>query len=472
MTFLVHRWLGIVLALLMAIWAISGITMMYVSFPETTAEERLAGLAPLDLSGCCDRVLLPPTSIERAQVEMIAGQPSLRWSGADGSGIVSLGQTAFPQVTEREAGLVAATYMQRAFGAAPATQVQAIDRDQWTVYGRFRAHQPLYKVSFADDRGTVLYVSSLTGEVLQDTTSHERFWNWLGAVPHWLYFTAFREIQPLWYNFVVYASVLGVFLTVTGIYVGLVMYGKGRRKSPFRGLALWHHWTGLIFGLVTLTWVFSGLASMQPWGWLESPGPGKEVEALAGREVQWSDLEALYRALAARPQPGVVSAELSIQDGRPWAILARADGSRVRASLPDLAPAPLAPDELAGIAARARPGAPVLSQGLITQGDAYHYSHHNEARLPAWRLIYAGEDETRFYFDPYTGELVNFADAPSRAFRWWHYGLHRLDFPVLRQRPLWDVVVVPLVVGVSLLCAIGVWLGVRRLRRSSARRSR
>ena len=49
-------------------------------------------------------------------------------------------------------------------------------------------------------------------------------------MPHWLYFTAFREQQPLWYNFIVYASLLGIFLTVTGIYVGLRMYGRWRAQ--------------------------------------------------------------------------------------------------------------------------------------------------------------------------------------------------------------------------------------------------
>jgi hypothetical protein len=468
-TFLVHRWLGIALALLMAVWAISGVVMMYVAFPETTAQERLAGLEPLDLSACCANASPPSAGIiETASIEMAVGQPVLRWTGPDGIGMMGLGGTT-PLFGSADAGEIARTHMAQTFGAVPPMRLAPTERDQWTVTGQFRRHAPLYKVSFADDRGTVLYVSGATGEVVQDTSSHERFWNWLGSVPHWLYFTALRELQPLWYNVVVYASLLGVFLTATGMYVGLRMYGRGKRKSPFRGLALWHHWTGLIFGVVTLTWVASGLFSMNPWGWFESDGPGAEVKALAGRAATAEDAAALYQALAARPQAGVVSAELSLQGGRPWAILARADGTRVRASLPELQPAPLTRKELARLAGTARPGAPVRSQQLITAPDAYHYSHHDDAVLPAWRVIYAGEDATRFYFDPRTGELINFADAPTRAFRWWHLGLHRFDLPVLRERPVWDLVVLPLMLGVSLLCVIGLWLGVRRLRRSSAR---
>lgn len=466
MAFLVHRWLGIALALLMAVWAVSGITMMYVAFPETTAEERVAGLAPLDLAECCEAVGLPSGPIEAATVEMLAARPVLRWSVPDGTALVSLEDGAPLAVGAGEAALVALTHHDRAVGTdATGVDIATIDRDQWTVYGRFRQHHPLTRFSFDDARGTQIYVSGTTGEVVQDTSRHERFWNWLGAVPHWLYFTAFRERQPLWYNFVVYASLLGVFLTVTGIYVGVRMYGRGKRKSPFRGIALWHHWTGLVFGVATLTWVVSGLASMNPWGWLESPGPGPELANLAGRPMDGADAAALVRALAAKPQPGVVSAQLTVQGGKAYAILVRADGSRSRASLPDLAPAPPTPTELAIKARIAKPGVALASEGPIAEGDAYHYSHHAAAILPAHRVIYANADRTRLYFDPRTGELIGYADAPSRAYRWWHYGLHRLDFAGLNARPLWDLVMLPLIAGIALLCGLGAWMGGRRLLR-------
>ncbi len=463
--FLVHRWLGVLIALLMAIWTLSGIVMMYVSFPETSREERLAGLEPIDLSACCANAYLPGgVPISGAQVEMVAGEPMLRWQGPAGPGIASLANVALPEIGPEQAAAVARGHMQRSHGLDAQPQVEQITRDQWTVYGRFRQYGPLYKVSFDDDRGTVFYVGSANGEVVQDTNAHERFWNWLGAVPHWLYFTVVRENQPLWYNFVTYASLLGVFLTLTGIYVGIRQYGRGKRLSPYRGMALWHHWTGLIFGIVTLTWVFSGLVSMQPWGTFESEGPGQAISRLEGRPLEEADITALFTALKAHPQAGVVSAEVVMQGGQPLAILSRADGSMQRASLPDLAPAPLSSDDLRARAASANPNVPLASAEMISQGDAYYYGHHTDVVLPAYRAIYADEGQSRFYFDPRSGEVVSFSDSTSRLYRWLHYGLHRLDFAVLRERPLWDAVMLPLLAGVSLLCLLGVWMGVRRLR--------
>ena len=473
MTFLLHRWIGIAIALLMAVWAVSGVVMMYVSFPETTSSERLAGLPDLEMGECCSSGYLEALedgAVEGASVEMLVDRPVLRWSGPDGPQVIDLTTGETPVIDASHAGRIASSHYREATGAAAGLAVETIDRDQWTVYGRFRQHRPLYKASFGDAAGTVLYVSGLTGEVVQDTTAHERFWNWLGAVPHWLYFTAFREIQWLWYDFVVYTSVLGTFLTVTGIYIGLRQYGRGKTRSPYRGAALWHHWTGLIFGIFALTWVVSGLFSMQPWGWFESEGPEAEHMALAERPATSQDVAALVRALTAQPAGDTVRAELTVQGGAPFAILADAHSGLGRASLPSLTPSPPGESELARRAQLARPADPIAGMSMITRGDAYHYAHKQDVILPAWRTIYSDEEQTRLYFDPRTAEAIRKVDAEARAYRWLHYGLHRLDFPGLRTRPVWDIVTLPLMLGVSLLCLTGCWMGWRRLTRTKKRR--
>lgn len=466
MAFLVHRWLGIGIALLMAMWALSGLVMMYVSFPETSATERLAGLEPLRQWTCCTGDLPDDQAIETASVEMLDGRPVVRWQGVTGEGAVDATTGAKSTIDAEAARRIAWDHYRRSTGPGLAPEVEQIERDQWTVYGRFRQHRPLWKASFADDAGTVLYVSSSEGRVVQDTTRHERFWNWLGAVPHWLYFTAFRQNQPLWYNFVVYASVLGVFLTVTGIYVGLRQYGRGRRRSPYRGLALWHHWTGLIFGVFTLTWMVSGLFSMQPWGMFESKGAGAEVAAMRGRPMNTDDLRRFLAGISVHPGEGVVSARLTVQDSEAWAILTYRDGREVRAELPRLAESPLSTADLTARAQTMRPGTPIIEMGMITQPDAYYYAHKGEATLPAYRIIYGDAERTRIYLNPRTGEVAGYADSVSRSYRWWFNGLHRMDFAGwLRQRPVWDAVTLPLMLGVSLLTLAGFALGLRRLRK-------
>lgn len=53
--------------------------------------------------------------------------------------------------------------------------------------------------------------------------------------------------------------------------------------SPYAGWMAWHHYAGLLFGVVSLTWVFSGLLSMDPWDWHPSTGPTRQQRsAFAG----------------------------------------------------------------------------------------------------------------------------------------------------------------------------------------------
>ena len=151
---------------------------------------------------------------------------------------------------------------------------ETIDRDQWTVGDAGEGNRPLFHFVFDDPKGTHIYVSGTTGEVVLWTTATQRFWNWLGAIPHWLYFTELRSNGPLWARIVIWTSILGGFLTVIGLILGISQFKRGGngRLSPYRGWFYWHHLAGLLFGIVTLTWVVSGTLSMNPWGFLEGGG--------------------------------------------------------------------------------------------------------------------------------------------------------------------------------------------------------
>ena len=79
---LTHRYVGIATCLLFAMWFGSGMVMMYVGFPELTAEERLRGLTPLNLSAAH---VLPAPALSAAgiegwpralRMEMVLGRPA------------------------------------------------------------------------------------------------------------------------------------------------------------------------------------------------------------------------------------------------------------------------------------------------------------------------------------------------------------------------------------------------------------
>jgi len=217
----------------------------------------------------------------------------------------------------------------------------------------------------------------------------------------------------------------------------------------------------LVFGVLTLTWVFSGLMTMSPWGVLEGSGARDYVVAARGAAT-WRDakqfLESAPEALA---DGRFVQISSVVLGDRLHAIAVGADGSRTRVDAAGQ-PAPLHAAEID--AAVARLGVPVAEARLLEAEDSYHYRHKNEAELPIYRVILADADRTRLYVSPTTGEMRG-VDATSRASRWIRVGLHDLDFSGLRVRPIWDVVVGALLLGVTFTCGVGTWLAWQRLRR-------
>ncbi len=135
---------------------------------------------------------------------------------------------------------------------------------------RFDPHRPLYRLELADGAGTNVYVSSRTGEIVQDTTRAERAWNWLGAVPHWIYFAPLRKDADLWHQVVIWLSGPMVIGAIAGMWIGILRLrpsraAKGKSMTPHRGWMKWHHLGGLIGGLFLVTWIASGWLSMNPF---------------------------------------------------------------------------------------------------------------------------------------------------------------------------------------------------------------
>jgi hypothetical protein len=96
--------------------------------------------------------------------------------------------------------------------------------------------------------------------------------------------------------------------------------------------------------------------------------------------------------------------------------------------------------------------------------DLYYYGHKRQVALPVYRVLMDDAEQTRIYINIDTG-AVRSLGSNGRWSRWIRTGLHDLDFPVLRIRPVWDIVVILLLIGVTLVCATGTWMSFKRIRR-------
>jgi uncharacterized iron-regulated membrane protein len=454
-----HRYTGVAVGWLMTLWCLSGFVMMYQEYPELTDAERLRGLAPLSLSDCChDPLAIPATrDLAGARVNMVPGVPVLRLPGAPAPIDLRSGQPLQVR-TATQVQDIAAGYG-RSIGITNTPTELAFDgSDQWTLLS-VRRNQDVHHLTFNDASATEIYINGDSGEVMQDTNRRERTLAWMGAIPHWLYPTVLRSRPRIWTQVVIWTSVAGTFLTVAGLFLGISRLNwRGARIFPYRGLWNWHHIAGVFFGVLALTWVFSGLLTMNPWGLLESNDDGTYAQELRGT-ARWEDLQ---RFLVDRG-PGLAQfVELRVEpfNGAFNVVALRKDGTSTRLD----ASAARAEVQRADIeAASAKLGAPVHSLDLLQQEDAYHYAHKQPVALPVYRLELDDAGKTRVYIDPATG-AVETMDLNARRTRWWESALHNLDLPGLRTRPWWDVIVLLQLAGVTVVCATGTWLSWRVVR--------
>jgi hypothetical protein len=476
-TVITHRYLGVAVGLLMLAWFASGIVMMYVAYPELTDRDRLSSLAPIPWEACCllySQNFADGDPIRAVQIQSLAGEPVLRIRPEGRPGRLSSLGLSGPtlELDESKARAIVLDATQRIIGhEAQPVFSETIERDQWTVGDAGEGNRPLFHFIFDDAQRTHIYVSSTTGEIVLWTTAAQRFWNWLGAIPHWLYFTELRSNGPLWARIVIWTSILGGFLTIIGLFLGVSQLKRGSngRISPYRGWFYWHHLAGLLFGVVTLSWVVSGTLSMNPWGFLEGGG-GNERVRVAGESLTWSAVRDSVDAIRQIAPPGVVRLTTAILDGKLFWIAAKGDGAVQRLDAQGRNAVVTAAD-LQAVAQRLAGTAPIESQELVTGEDSYYFvfsiaERRDPPPFPVYRIILNDAQHTRYYLDPGTAELLRKVDADGRGYRWLFSGLHRLDFAAwLRLRPIWDTVTLALLLGGIALTATGTYLALSRIKR-------
>lgn len=459
---------------------------MYKPYPELNQEQQLETLEPLNLDLCCSRLDIleqwreenkkgankdKSAEYQLFHLMMLNGSPVLHLYSTDGQlNIFDLSDgKLLSGITEKNALEIAKKYAKQHSYPAPSLD-GLIQKDQWTVYGSYNAHRPLYHFLANDDVGTQWYISSRSGEIVQITTREQRVWGYLGPVIHWLYPTILREKAQLWNQTVIWLSILGTFLTLAGIYFGLKQY-KARRKggfSPYKGVSLWHHYTGLVFGLFTLTWVVSGLFSMQPWGLFEGSGAGSEAQRLRGGSISIGEIN---KSLARLNQFSLSNAAVLLEGknlrGELFLTSLDSELNKKRYNAASFEEVALTNRDLKSLAELMLPNEKIEQAEMLYEEDSYYFSHHNKVSLPVYKVVADNADKTIYYLSAADGSILKKVDSASKGFRWFHYGLHRLDFSrITRSRPLWDVIMWSLLSGVTLGVFTGLFLGVRRVYRS------
>jgi hypothetical protein len=488
--------------------------MMYWGFPEVTADDRLDRSQKLDPATI---VLSPVEAAEKAgmqasptqvRLNSFDGRPVYRISEGAGRGGRGEGRTIYADSGEEQTEVspesldrVASAWTGRPL--AEAKKVSVEEPDQWTVAGQLR-NRPLYKYSWPD--GQQVYLNGVTGEVVQYTTFAKRVAAHVSAIPHWLYYTPLRKHQPQWLRFMIWSSLIGTVGAMIGIVVAVWMYSPKKRYRlegqptgiPYRGQKRWHWIFGIVFGLATVTWTFSGLMTLGPFPIVQrltqpaqrsgsgqrgenqaGPGAGSGgrggqqgiAGALRGR-VRMADFASVHpRDLLAKvPNLEVKELEWTSFAGTP---LFNANLGGGKSQLLSLDGAPVDGFELnqvIDIVKGAVPDPKAIAINVINQYDLYYLDRRRQRPLPVIRVLMNDEEKTRYYVDPKSARVVTTYSNRNWVNRWLYAGLHSLNFPFLyNHRPLWDIVVITFMAGGTALCVTSLVLAWRTLGRKLKR---
>ncbi len=444
--------------------------MMYHTFPLLSKDQKRTMLPHEQIN----RILTPTevfSAINKDTIHSLAlnfqlHRPVLHLVTTTGKTISKYADTGSPVYMSKTRALAIAKENLKIKTTAEVNVITELD--QWIPRTRFLKHMPIYKVSFDNPDKTYTYVSSVTGEVLATNVVSERFWSWVGAIPHWIYFKDIRIHNTLWFQIIVWLSSLGFLMVLTGMVTGIVRYKKKPKAKFKRFKNKWynyHYYFGLFFGIFICTWIFSGWMSMTPFSWTPSTSLNKkEQQEWQKGSFQLSEItpEIWNDFLDKTKNKQVQESNFTFFNTQVFAVV-HTDSSQLLYNLNRIDKLPVITDYKTVVQSFDKNNK-ITNVALLDAYDNYYYSRHNIKQLPVIRID--TDSEISYYINPKTTKVVYKCATKNRIQRWIYHGLHSLDFSFLAwNRPLWDIVLFILLLGGTIVSFTGTVLGFRFLKR-------
>jgi hypothetical protein len=477
-----HRLLGFFLCLLFLIWCLSGFVMMYKGFPSVSKSDKLEVQKILDgkKNKCSFKLnhLINKDSVKNITMQVVGGEEVLTIETHNDCIFnleidSSINKRTYSKV---DAESIITTFYQNKINLKESRTIYALD--QWIPRTSFLKHLPIHLIRLDDNKNTVCYVSSKTGELLQKLNQYDKAWTWVGAIPHWIYFKDIRINTPLWRFIVISLSMLGVVLSILGIVIGINRFIIARKRglllNPYKKKWFkWHHYLGFIFGTFTFTWILSGLFSMNPLKWSPEKNLSQIEQKIWDGNISFRKFQIdsiIHRYISEINQKdSVKSIEFKKFDSQ-WYAIENLNSTKRRLftmKCKDFKLKVLQSNFFLPKIKELFPNDSVVEVEKLFSYDDYYYSRDKTLPLPVYKYIISDLDKTVLYVDPLGVEVLKKMGQRNRFERWIYNGLHSFDFEIIRnKRPLWDVVVIILLIGVTALSFSGVVLTFIKIRRN------
>jgi len=224
----IHRWLGLLIALQLLFWVLGGLVMSALRLEEVRGEDRAAqqAVAPLDAG----TALLSPGELLRAQdtpiismtLAMLLGRPVYRLKTGDKAILVDgeAGVVLSPLPKAAAEAIARADYA----GGAAVAGTDWIDTPALEYRGR---PLPLWRVRFADERNTTLYVSPATGEVVARRNDYWRLFDFV-----WMFHIMdYEEREDFNHPLLVITAASALLFVITGLVMLVYSFRAKAQKA-------------------------------------------------------------------------------------------------------------------------------------------------------------------------------------------------------------------------------------------------
>ncbi|MCU4175300.1 PepSY domain-containing protein [Carboxylicivirga sp. N1Y90] len=470
----IHKITGSFLSLLFVMWCVSGIVLIYVGFPHASRQQRFEHLDYIRSADFSKIQPLPAAITGKVELEKYPNTMVYRvYKGKKAQKVYNAQTLEAISVFNRNDAIK----MAESFANSSVQKVDSmVELDSWIPWRYYEPLLPFYKCYMNDEARTVVYVSSVSGLVVQKTDQISRWMGRIGAIPHWIYFKQLHTKAQLRKQVVVWLGILSLIACISGLWFGIYRL-KRNDKQVISGITVykkwwykWHHISGFVFGIVMSTFILSGI-------FYTTGVPDWMVE-----NTPKSPLREWNKGIKSAPRiaPHIIWNQLRNQDGvRKIAWASYMNTNVVEVYYQDyknpivyrfndkelLEPIQLGKDEVMNYA-KSLFGSEI---SLSVQND---YDYYYEAQgmfhrpIPAFKIELNNLYNTCLFVNPNSGKAVYYLDNNKRSRRWLAKALHKFDFPVLKsQNKLRISLLILALLGGLFLSISSVVLGVKWFKR-------
>ena len=475
--FSAHRILGTILSILFVVWFLSGFVMLYHNFPKVTNKDKYAHAdilseIPVSLDSILSKIG-DNENIIGLKFASFGNKPYFKVVTHDTTCNLSDNQMSLFNYSQIE------NYAKR-WNSGDIFKVDTLNElEQWIPFSRYRKDLPIYKFYFNDENKSQLYVSSHTGEPLQFTNKDNRFWAWLGPIPHWIYFTSLRQNGQLWSDVLIWISGFGSIMCFSGLILGIYLYISRYRKkkkwgTPYKKFIYkWHHILGFFFGFFVFTFVFSGMMSLAhiPQWIVKTHNSAIQERLLLPTSLAVDNYRlSISKILEAYPQK-VKSIECSSFGTKPlYKVVVNDEQLTLDATNNNVKLLNLNEDDIRIFLGKEYSDS--IDITLLNEYDNYYITRKDKLPLPVYRVDIDDADKSTYYIDPQTG-YTQYFNSNDKVRKWSYQALHSYKIPFLiRNTVAWNLVMWTTMVGGTLVSFTGLWLAIIYIRRKLKKRKK